>query len=332
MRDVRHIKVSESDDGQRLDRWMKKVVPEIPFVLAQKLIRKGAVRVDGKRAQMDTRLEAGQDVRIPPVEEKTKTKKEYVPNEKDRALLADITLFDDGDMIAFNKPAGLASQGGGGVEWQIDEMLVLLADRKGRRPMLIHRLDRDTSGVLMCARSPNAIRNLGKAMASRTAEKIYWALTVPAPIQNEGSVRAPLCKGAGPSKDRMYVDEGPDGKFAATDFVVMERAGTKAAFVAFRPRTGRTHQIRVHAADVLGCPLIGDDKYGYGGKSDALDGLALAPRLHLHARRLRIPHPSIQNKILDISAPLPAELEKSWRALGFEVKGNDESPFDDMDI
>jgi len=330
MREVRHIKVAESDDGQRLDRWIKKAVPEIPYVLAQKLIRKGQVRVDGKRAQMDTRLEAGQEVRIPPVEAKTQEKKEYVPNEKDRALLADITMFDDGDIIAFNKPTGLASQGGGGVEWQIDEMLVLLADRKGRRPMLIHRLDRDTSGVLLCARSPNAIRNLGRAMASRTAEKIYWALTMPAPEQNEGTIRAPLAKGTGPGRDRMYVDEGPEGKFAATDFVVMERTGTKVAFVAFRPRTGRTHQIRVHAADVLGCPLIGDQKYGHAGSE--MPGIGLAPRLHLHARRLRIPHPTLANKILDITAPLPAELEKSWRALGFEIKGNDENPFEAIEL
>lgn len=328
MSDVRHITVSESDDGQRLDRWMKKIVPEIPFVLAQKLIRKGQVRVDGKRAQMDTRLSAGQDVRIPPVETKAKTKKEYIPNDKDRQLLAEITIFDDGDIIAFNKPSGLASQGGGGVEWQIDEMLVLLADRKGRRPMLIHRLDRDTSGVLLCARSPSAIRNLGKSMMGRQASKIYWALTVPAPEQNEGLIRAPLAKATGPIKDRMVIDEGPDSKYAATDFHVMERAGTKAAFVAFRPQTGRTHQIRVHAADALHCPLIGDDKYG--GAEARLPDMGLADRLHLHARRLRIPHPALPNKTLDITAPLPPELEKSWRAFGFDIKGVDEYPFDDL--
>lgn len=329
MKDVRHITVGESDDGQRLDRWMKKIVPEIPFVLAQKLIRKGAVRVDGKRAQMDTRLSAGQDVRIPPVEDKTKTKKEYVPNDKDRQLLADITLFDDGDIIAFNKPSGLASQGGGGVEWQIDEMLVMLTDRKGRRPMLIHRLDRDTSGVLLCARAPTSIRNLGRAMMGRLATKIYWALTVPAPEQNEGLIRAPLAKATGPIKDRMVVDEGPESKFAATDFHVMERAGTKAAFVAFRPQTGRTHQIRVHAADVLGCPLIGDDKYG--GSEARLPDMELANRLHLHARRLRIPHPNLANKMLDFTAPLPPELEKSWRAFDFAIKGVDEDPFPALD-
>lgn len=326
MKQVRHITVSESDDGQRLDRWMKKIVPEIPYVLAQKLIRKGQVRVDGKRADMDTRLSAGQDVRIPPVEIKTTTKKEYIPNDKDRALLADITIFDDGDIIAFNKPTGLASQGGGGVEWQIDEMLVMLADRKGRRPHLIHRLDRDTSGVLLCARSPSAIRNLGRSMMGRAAVKIYWALTVPAPQDNEGLIRAPLAKATGPLKDRMVIDEGPEGKYAATDFKIMERAGSKAAFVAFRPQTGRTHQIRVHAADVLQCPLIGDDKYG--GAAARLPDMGLSDRLHLHARRLCIPHPKLENKMLDITAPLPADLEKSWRAFGFDVKGVDEDPFD----
>jgi 23S rRNA pseudouridine955/2504/2580 synthase len=331
MINVRHMAVSEQDDGQRLDRWFKKNVPEMPYVLVQKMIRKGAVRVDGKRADMDTRLAAGQDIRIPPVEVKTKTKKEYVPNDRDRALLDSITIYDDGDIIAFNKPSGLASQGGGGVEWQIDEMLVMLADRKGRRPMLIHRLDRDTSGVLLCARSPSAIRNLGRSMMGRQAMKIYWALTIPAPEVNDGLIRAPLAKATGPLKDRMIISEGPDAKHAATDYKVIERAMNKAAFVAFRPQTGRTHQIRVHAADVLGCPLIGDDKYG-GADARISDDLHMADRLHLHARRLRIPHPTLQNKMLDITAPLPPELEKSWKSLGFDYKGVDEDPFADLDL
>ncbi|MBU0800114.1 MAG: RluA family pseudouridine synthase, partial [Alphaproteobacteria bacterium] len=196
---------------------------------------------------------------------------------------------------------------------------------KGRRPHLIHRLDRDTSGVLLCARSPSAVRNLGRSMMGRQATKIYWALCAPSPEQNDGLIRAPLAKASGPHKDRMVIDEGPEGKFAATDFKVMERAGTKAAFVAFRPQTGRTHQIRVHAADVLNCPLIGDEKYG--GHAEALDGLELADRLHLHARRLRIPHPTEEGQMLDFTAPLPPELEKSWRTLGFDIKGLDEDPF-----
>ncbi len=316
--EARIVTVAQADDGQRLDRWLKKAVPELPYALAQKLIRKGAIKIDGKKARGEAKLSAGQEVRIPPVEDRAEEHRKPQPKKlspQDVEFIRSIVLYDDGDVIAFNKPAGLASQGGGGVEWHIDAYFPVLADAQDQIPRLIHRLDRDTSGILLCARSAEAVRRLGKAFKDRRAKKIYWALTVPAPVPNDGTVRASISKPAGPHKDRMVIDD--KGQTAVTDFAVRERAGKRAAFVAFRPLTGRTHQIRVHAADVLECPIMGDEKYG--GAEAWLGGMdGIARRLHLHARRLTIAHPLKDGKTLDFVAPLPPELIESWNALGFD--------------
>lgn len=315
MKEARLITVEMADNGQRLDRWLKKAVPELPYALSQKLIRKGAIKIDGKKAKPDARIFAGQEIRIPPVEDKPEREKMApVLTEEDEDFIRSLVLYDDGDVIVFNKPSGLASQGGGGVEWHIDSYFPLLMDEHGQKPRLIHRLDRDTSGVLLCARSGEAVRNLGRMFKDRQVRKIYWALTVPAPEQNEGTVRAPIMKPDGPHKDRMVIDE--NGQSAVTDFAVVERASKKAAFVAFWPRTGRTHQIRVHSADVLDCVILGDEKYG--GSDAWLEGMdGIANRLHLHARALTIPHPSGRGK-LNFNAPLPDELKQSWTELGFD--------------
>lgn len=326
LKDARIITVPLSDDGQRLDRWLKKAVPELPYGLSQKLIRKGAIRIDGKKAKGDAKLSAGQQVRIPPVEDKPE-KERITPtlSRDDESFIKSLVIYDDGDVIAFNKPSGLASQGGGGVEWHIDHYFPALADEFGQIPRLIHRLDRDTSGVLLAARSADAVRRLGKAFKDRRAKKTYWAITLPAPVENDGLINAPILKPDGPHKDRMIVGKG--GQLALTDFSIIERAAKKAAFVAFSPRTGRTHQIRVHASDVLNCPIMGDEKYG--GAACWLEGMdGLAKRLHLHARQLIIAHPTIDNKILTFVAPLSDDLKESWQTLGFDPNSRAE-PFRD---
>lgn len=314
----RHITVGPEDDGARLDRWLKKCAPDIPYALAQKLIRKGAIRIDGVRGKADSRLTAGQDVRLPAVEDRGEKRRrpEKILTDEDRVFIESLVLYDDGDLVIFNKPAGLASQGGGEVEHHIDAYFPLLA-RNETAPRLIHRLDRDTSGLLLAARSAEAVRRLGKSFKDRRVGKTYWAATLGTPDDNEGTVRAPLAKAKGPIKDKMAIDDG-DGKPAETDFSVLDRLGKQAAFIAFRPRTGRTHQIRVHAAEILGCPIIGDGKYGGKGEAlAALETLALSDGLHLHARRLSLRHP-LEKRVIDITAPLPASLENSWRALGFD--------------
>lgn len=329
MSDVRHIKVGPEDDGQRLDRWLKKCVPELPYGLSQKLIRKGAIRVDGKKAKTDTRLNTGQEIRIPPIEDKPeKQKKERVFTDSDREFIKSLVIYDDGDIVAFNKPCGLASQGGEGISRHIDMYFPLL-EKNEMSPRLIHRLDRDTSGVLLAARSPQMVRDLGKVFKERKARKIYWAVTRGVPPQNEGTIRAPLAKMGGAHKDKMVVDD-KEGKHATTDFIVIDRLGDQAAFVAFWPRTGRTHQIRVHAAEILECPVLCDDKYG-GQISEELEDLPISKRLHLHASRLMIPYPGEKAKMLDITAMMPQDLKKSWEALGFNT-GEAGDPFADSDV
>ena len=323
------IKVKQEDDGQRLDRWLKKYVPELPYVLAQKLIRKGAVKIDGTKARMDSRIAAGQDIRIPAFEMRGAAGGEKPPyriSADDEKMIRAMVLYDDGDVIALNKPAGLATQGGGDEKRHIDGMLPVLAGKDGTVPRLVHRLDKETSGVLLLARSAEAVRRLGKSFKERNIRKIYWAVTLGVPAQREGTIRAPVGKVKGPIKDKMTIDE-IDGKGAVTDFVVIDRMQSALAFVAFWPRTGRTHQIRVHAAEILECPVLGDRRYG--GQSDEFDALDLAPRLYLHARRVILPHPLDEMKMLDITAPLDVDLAGSWETLGFDSRLKDD-PFETL--
>jgi 23S rRNA pseudouridine955/2504/2580 synthase len=321
MKDVQHITVPKDDDGQRLDRWLKKNIDEISFVMAQKLIRTGQIRIDGKRAKPDTRLVAGQEIRLPPMDERPEKQDGYRLREEDAEMIIKAVLYDDGDILAINKPAGIATQGGNKIERHIDGMLEALTGKDGVKPRLVHRLDKDTSGVLLLARSAEMARRLCRMFQGRDMRKIYWAITSPAPKDLEGEIKAPLIKGThGPEKDKMLVDE-KEGQRAYTNYEVMEVAGRQAAFVAFMPKTGRTHQIRVHAAH-MGFPLLGDAKYGVKA---AIEAPGITQRLHLHARSLEFRHPGTGKK-LKLHAPLPPDLVKSWDALGF-TKKPDHEPF-----
>ncbi len=321
MKDVQHIKIMPDDDGQRLDRWLKKNVEEMSFVMVQKLIRTGQIRLDGKRVKPDTRLVAGQELRLPPMDERPEKTDGYRLRDEDAEMIIKSVLYDDGDVLAINKPAGIATQGGMNIERHIDGMLEALITKDGIKPRLVHRLDKETSGVLLLARSADIARKLGRMFQSREMKKIYWAITAPAPMDMEGEIKAPLIKGTeGSNKDKMLVDE-KEGQKAFTNFEVMEVAGRKAAFVAFMPKTGRTHQIRVHAA-YAGFPLLGDSKYG---EKAAIEGPGITQRLHLHARSLEFMHP-VTRKKLKLTAPLPPDMAKSWDALGFQKKP-DHEPF-----
>jgi len=322
--DIRHFTVIEDDDGQRLDRWLKKTLPKTPYALLQKMVRTGQVRIDGKRAKTDTRLEAGQSIRIPPAEEKT-GKITFTPKQGDKEYLESIALFDDGHVLVLNKPYGLPVQGGPNITRHVDGMLATLRNLKGVQPRLIHRLDRDTSGVLVCGRSLSVTSALGDLFAGRDIKKIYWAVVSPAPEQNKGEIDAALIKGEGSRKEAMIIDP-ENGKESKTWFRVIERSkDNEAAFVAFWPRTGRMHQIRVHTADGLGCPIIGDEKYG--GLSDILNKYHLPGRLHLHAARIVFRHPKT-NELIDIKAPLPEDMKETFKVFGFNM-AYDGDPFDD---
>ena len=334
--ELRFIKVKKDDDGQRLDRWIKKYVPELPYILAQKLLRKGQIRVDGKRAKPDTRLAAGQEVKIPPFNASStnEIKKKPKITEEDIIFMRSLIIYEDEDIIAINKPAGLASQGGTNTKRHIDGLLEALKNKEGVVPRLVHRLDKETSGVMLLARSAKAARELGFSFKDRSVKKIYWSIVTPRPESLEGTIKAPLAK-AGGDYEKMVIDE-EEGKFALTEYSVIESASHAAAFVAFWPRTGRTHQIRVHAAQALGCSILGDKKYraaiDYESKLiDAdLAGMDLAKRLHLHARRIIFPHPMKRTKMIDVTAPLCPELVKSWKNFGFNHKNKDD-PFAALD-
>lgn len=297
--------VKADDDGQRLDRFLKKHFPHIAFGQMQKLLRTGQVRVDGKRAKGETRLEKGQELRLPPMLSNTQVATK-TSDKKDQVFIKSLVIFEDEDLVAINKPAGLAVQGGSGIAKHIDGMLDGLTGANGVRPKLVHRLDKDTSGVLLMARSAETARRLAESFSGRDVEKIYWAITSPAPKDNEGRIDAPLAKGESGSAMEKMMEDDTVGKSAITDYVVKAR-GQNAGLVEFHPLTGRTHQIRVHAS-IIGCPLWGDEKYdGARGKT-----------FFLHARELVLEHPK-KGGNLRLSAPLPDAFKAQAKALGLTL-------------
>lgn len=312
---AQNYEVAEDDNGQRLDRWLKKTLDRVPYALLQKMVRTGQVRIDGKRAKTDTRLATGQVIRVPPVETKVTNASSltFIPKENDEEFLKSITVFDDGEILVLNKPYGLPVQGGPNIKRHIDGMLGSLMNLKGVRPRLVHRLDRDTSGLLICARSLKMTQGLGKLFESQDIKKIYWALVSPVPAKDGGDINGAIIKGEGKRKEAVVIDN-ENGKPSRTSYRMLEKSEKGAASMAFWPRTGRMHQIRVHTADILGCPIIGDEKYN--GMTPLIDDLNISGRLHLHAVRKKFPHPK-DGTLLDLTAPLPEELLKSWKAFEF---------------
>ncbi len=307
--------IAEDDDGIRLDRWFRRHYPTLTHARLEKLLRKGEVRLDGKRAKAADRVLAGQSMRLPPqvIHDKVEEKPKPAPVQTSRKL-EDAILYMDKHLIVLNKPSGLATQGGSGLKEHVDGMLDQLSFEKTSRPKLVHRLDRDTSGVLLVARTSQAASGLSHALASRDASKVYWALVKGVPKQKHGIVKAALAKeGVRGKGERMTVSEDEEAKFALTEYAVMAQAGQEYAWVAARPVTGRTHQIRVHLAS-LGTPIVGDFKYG---GTDAKGKGAITDKLHLHARSIDIARPD--GGRLNVTAPLSPHMVKSWELLGFDV-------------
>lgn len=313
--------IDADDDGIRLDRWFKRHYPHVTHVLLEKLLRKGEVRLDGKRAKSADRIAAGQAMRLPPQVVHAKDERPQKPAAqtkhplatKDMGSLADRILYMDKQVIVIDKPPGLATQGGSGLTKHVDGMLDSLQYEKPTRPKLVHRLDRDTSGVLLIARTAQAASGLSASLALRDTSKVYWALTRGVPKQKHGVIKGALAKEGTRGKDeRMTVSDEDDAKFALTEYAVMGTAGTEFAWVAARPITGRTHQIRVHLAS-LGTPIVGDFKYG---GTDSRGRGDVADKLHLHARSIDIGRPD--GGRLQATAPLPPHMLKSWSLFGFD--------------
>jgi 23S rRNA pseudouridine955/2504/2580 synthase len=318
-------KVKPDEAGLRIDRWFKRHFPALKHGQLEKLLRTGQVRVDGARVKSNDRLEPGQTIRVPPLpkEEETDERPKRIENElsgKDEDFIQSLVIYKDLDVLVLNKPPGLASQGGSGIDRSVDGLLDGLRLGKNQRPRLVHRLDRDTSGVLVIARTVPAAAALSEAFRARETKKIYWALTRGVPKPHRGTVKLSLAKegGHGPhGRDERVVpspQENREGaKRAVTHYSVLDHAANEAAWVALMPVTGRTHQLRAHMA-AIGTPIAGDFKYG--GTEARLHG-EVATKLHLHARSIHIRHPN--GNFLEVVAPLPPHMKKTWGLFGFDA-------------
>ena len=319
MTSVRSIEVGVDEAEQRLDRWFKRHFPGLTHGRLEKLLRTGQIRVNGRRAKANLRLVAGQVVRVPPIEagaeaDSAPRQPREVSDHEARDIQARV-LYRDGDVIVIDKPAGLSVQGGPGIQRHLDGLLDALRFDARERPRLVHRLDRDTSGVLALARDARAAAWLAEAFRLRTARKLYWAITVGVPNPRAGEIDVALEKRPGRHGERMVAEEG--GKPSLTAYRVLDHAGKRAAWLKLLPHTGRTHQLRVHCA-AIGTPILGDGKYGGAAAHIEADGIA--PQLHLHARAIELPKRS--GGTLRAVAPLPPHMASAFRFFGFEPGPN----------
>ncbi|HEY0043373.1 MAG TPA: RluA family pseudouridine synthase [Allosphingosinicella sp.] len=327
---VRQFTVDAEDDGIRLDRWFKRHLPDANFNTVSRWARTGQLRINGKRATPGDRIEQGQVIRVPPADPVSEAAASAKPkvehkqlSEDEIAFVNEIVIHRDAQAIVVNKPPGLATQGGTKTKTHLDGLLDGLANEAGQRPKLVHRLDKDTSGVLLLARTPRSAAYFSKSFSGRTARKVYWAVVMGVPSIDDGYIDLPLAKQPGTGGEKMHVEEGEGGLPSRTRYRVIERAGNRAAWVELQPLTGRTHQLRVHM-EAIGHPIVGDGKYG--GAEAFLTG-AISRKLHLHARRLRIDHPD--GGQIDVTAELPNHFAETMANLGFDLALGD-LPLDEI--
>ncbi|MGR3496330.1 RluA family pseudouridine synthase [Citreimonas sp.] len=346
MSGVQTITVAEGDADQRLDRWLKRNFPQLQQGRIEKMCRKGELRVDGGRVKAATRLEAGQQVRIPPLPEpgtKPEPSRPQVTGD-DAQMMRDAVLWKDEHIIAINKPPGLPTQGGTGQTRHVDGLAEALRYDFEDKPRLVHRLDKDTSGVLLLARTRAVAAGLTAAIRHRQTQKIYWALVAGVPVPYLGEIRYGLVKAPGHGKagegEKMRavhpseMDSTPGAKRAHTLYATLYRVASRASWVAMEPLTGRTHQLRAHMAEI-GHPIIGDGKYGGSGQENLGDGWGaqlggiISKKLHLHARRMQFRHP-VTGKMITVTAPLPEHMAQSWETLGWAEDIAAEDPFEKL--
>lgn len=317
--------VGDDEDGMRLDRWFRAHYPQLRHGALEKLLRTGQIRVDGGRVKSNRRLAIGEEIRIPPitdapVQKETPKSARHDPGAAD--LIGSLTIYEDDDILAINKPFGLPVQGGIGAQRNIDAMLGAL-EKNGERPRLVHRLDKDTGGLFITAKTRKAAQALSRLFQTRNVEKTYWALTMAVPQPRQGTINLPIAKrriGEGRNApERMTPDNSDEAKYAITDYQVLDSAGP-TAFVALKPLTGRTHQLRVHMA-AIETPIIGDGKYG--GRAAHLEGVS--PKLHLFCRSMCFPHPSTGRR-LELVAPLTGHMAESWAFFAFDKEAICEWP------
>ncbi len=346
MSSVQILTVAVDDGDQRLDRWLRRMFPHLGQVQIEKLCRKGDFRVDGGRVKPATRLVAGQQVRIPPLPRPGDKPEVYTTkvSAADARMIQSCVIYRDDHIIALNKPPGLPVQGGSKQSRHVDGMAEALCFGLEEKPKLVHRLDKDTSGVLLLARTREAARGLTAAFRHRATRKIYWAAVAGVPTPRMGTIRYALVKapghGAKGEGEKMIcvhprdVDATPGAKAATTDYAVIEAAGGRTSWMALIPVTGRTHQLRAHMAEI-GHPIIGDGKYGGSGQENLGDGWGaqlggdISRKLHLHARSLTIEHP-VSRAILHLTAPLPEHMQRTWDMFQWIPSEAPDDPLEDM--
>jgi 23S rRNA pseudouridine955/2504/2580 synthase len=313
MAEVKLLPVAPAEEGMRLDRWLRRRWPHLTQIQILKLARSGQLRQDGARVKADTRLSSGAVIRVPPLPEGRPESPKAEISPRDAAFVRGLVLYEDDEVLALNKPAGLAVQGGTKTHNHIDRLLSAWGEGASR-PRLTHRLDRDTSGVLLLAKTADAAAFLAGGFARRRAEKIYWALVEGNTQPAQGVIELPLAKIGVDDRERMVPTDpkDPAAKTAVTEFEVVSRAGPRAAWLALRPLTGRTHQLRAHLL-AIGHPILGDPKYNTPQSIAASGEL----KLQLHARRLRTPHPS--GGMIEVEAPLSPEMRAGFARFGFEL-------------
>jgi len=346
MSGVQTLTVAEGDAGQRLDRWFRRQFPHVPQGRIEKMCRKGELRVDGGRVKASTRLEAGQQVRIPPLPEPGEARAAEKPavSEADAKMIRAAVIYRDDHVIALNKPPGLPVQGGSKLTRHVDGMAEALRFGLEEKPRLVHRLDKDTSGVLIMARTRAVAASLTEAFRHRDTRKIYWAAIAGVPTPRAGTIKFGLVKAPGHGKggegEKMLclhpgeVERTEGAKHATTDYIVIEPAGTRTAWVGLVPVTGRTHQLRAHMAE-LGHPIVGDGKYGGSGQENLGDGWGaqlggeVSRKLHLHARSLTLSHP-VTGARLHLTAPLPEHMARTWEMFQWQPSEAPEDPFEEI--
>lgn len=350
MSGVQTIGITEDEGDQRLDRWLKKRFPQLTQGAIEKMCRTGQLRVDGGRVKANTRIETGQEVRVPPLPE-TSAEDRAAPRtrsnkvkQSDAEMIQQAVIWRDEHIIALNKPPGLPSQGGSGQgDRHVDGLTEALMFGYKDRPKLVHRLDKDTSGVLLLARTDRVARALSEGFRHRNTRKIYWAAVAGVPHPRMGSIKYGLVKA--PGRGRMgegekmicihpaQVAETEGAKRAHSDYAVLSALGSRVSWVALVPVTGRTHQLRAHIAET-GHPIIGDGKYGGSGQENLGDGWGaqlggeMSRKLHLHARSISFEHP-ITKKMVTVTAPLPDHMQRTWQTLGWNENDVPADPFEE---